>query len=374
MPDPLDPGVTYQAAGVDIAAGDRAVERIRGLVASTSRPEVLGTIGGFGGCFALEPSRWRQPVLVASTDGVGTKSLVAQELKRFGTIGVDLVAMCVDDLVCLGAEPLFLLDYLATARLDPEEVEQLVAGVAEGCRQAGCALLGGEMAEHPGAMPEGRFDLAGFAIGAVERDQMLGPDRVQPGDLLVGIGSPGLRSNGYSLARAVLIEGAGLDLAGPAWEGAGHSLGDELLRPSVIYAPGVLRALATGALHAAAHVTGGGIAGNLARVIPDSCTALVERGSWVVPKVFAEIERLGPVDPGEMERVFNLGLGMVLVVEHSASAEVRKLLEDLGYDTAEVGRVLPGSPGSPDSPGSPGSPGSPDSPDSSGGVVLEGSW
>ncbi len=365
MPDRLDPGVTYQAAGVDIAAGDRAVERIRGLVASTSRPEVLGTIGGFGGCFALEPSRWRQPVLVASTDGVGTKSLVAQELKRFGTIGVDLVAMCVDDLVCLGAEPLFLLDYLATARLDPEEVEQLVAGVAEGCRQAGCALLGGEMAEHPGAMPEGRFDLAGFAIGAVERDQMLGPDRVQPGDLLVGIGSPGLRSNGYSLARAVLIEGAGLDLAGPAWEGAGHSLGDELLRPSVIYAPGVLRALATGALHAAAHVTGGGIAGNLARVIPDSCTALVERGSWVVPKVFAEIERLGPVDPGEMERVFNLGLGMVLVVEHSASAEVRKLLEDLGYDTAEVGRVLP------DSPGSPGSPGSPDS---SGGVVLEGSW
>ena len=266
-------GATYASAGVDIAAGDDAVARIRHQVASTARPEVLGGIGGFGGSFAFDPARYRQPVLVSSTDGVGTKSYVATDAGRYDTIGIDLVAMCVDDIVCVGAEPLFLLDYVTTAKLDPEQMEQLVAGVADGCRQAGCALLGGEMAEHPGSLPPGGFDLAGFAVGVVERDAMLGPARVVPGDVLVGLLSPGLRCNGYTLARHVLLERAGLALDDPAWAGAGHTLADELLRPSVVYAPAVRAALAAGVdVHAAAHITGGGIPGNLDRVLSPGST------------------------------------------------------------------------------------------------------
>jgi phosphoribosylformylglycinamidine cyclo-ligase len=304
----------YASSGVDIEAGDLAVKRIASIVASTARPEVLEGIGGFGGSFAPDLSKISSPILVASTDGVGTKLVVAQAVRRFETIGIDLVAMCVDDLVCVGAEPLFLLDYIATGRLDPDDIEMIVTGIADGCRQAGCALLGGEIAEHPGEIPAGKFDVAGFAVGMVDRDKRLGPDRVRPGDVLVGLGSPGLRSNGYSLARKVLLEGAGLPLDGPAWSGADHSLADELLRPSVIYAPAVLAATATGAVHAAAHITGGGLAGNLIRALPDAASAVVDRGTWVEPRIFDEIRRLGPVDDDEMERVFNLGVGMVLVV------------------------------------------------------------
>ena len=267
---------TYAGAGVDIAAGDSAVARIGALVASTARPEVLGGIGGFGGSFAFDPARFRQPVLVSSTDGVGTKSYVASAAARYDTIGIDLVAMCVDDIVCVGAEPLFLLDYITTGKLDPDQMEQLVSGVAAGCRAAGAALLGGEMAEHPGALPPGEFDLAGFTVGVVERDAMLGPDRVAVGDVLVGLVSPGLRCNGYTLARHVLLERAGLGLEDPAWAGASHTLADELLKPSVVYAPAVRAALAApgshatlgGTVHAAAHITGGGIPGNLERVLP----------------------------------------------------------------------------------------------------------
>ena len=210
-------GHTYQASGVDIAAGEEAVERIKEKVRSTFRPEVVGDIGGFGGLFAFAAHRYRHPVLVSSTDGVGTKALVAQAVGRFTTIGVDLVAMCVDDLVCQGAEPLFFLDYIAVGRLDPDHIEQLVEGVAEGCRQAGCALIGGEMAEHPGAMEAGEFDLVGFAVGVAERDRLITGDRVQRGDVLVGLPSPGLRSNGYSLARKVLLDDARLPLDGPAY-------------------------------------------------------------------------------------------------------------------------------------------------------------
>src|SRR5580658_360320 len=231
MGPPETERVTYASVGVDIAAGDSAVQRIREHVASTARPEVLGGIGGFGGCFAFDPGRYAQPVLVSSTDGVGTKALVARDAGRFDTIGIDLVAMCVDDLVCVGAEPLFLLDYVVTGKLVPDQMEALVSGVADGCRQAGCALLGGEMAEHPGAMGPGEFDLAGFAVGAVERDAMLGVARVASGDILIGLASPGLRSNGYSLARHVLFERAGATLDGPAWSGADHTLGAELLMP-----------------------------------------------------------------------------------------------------------------------------------------------
>ena len=339
------PGATYAGAGVDIAAGDAAVDRIRALVASTSRPEVLGGIGGFGGSFAFDPARWRRPVLVSSTDGVGTKSLVAAAAGRYDTIGVALVAMCVDDIVCVGAEPLFLLDYVSTGKLDPDRMEELVAGVAAGCRQAGCALLGGEMAEHPGALPPGHFDLAGFAVGAVEHADALGPERVVPGDVLVGLASPGVRCNGYTLARHVLLERAGLHLEDPAWDGAPHSLADELLRPSVIYAPAVLAATRAGGVHAAAHITGGGIPGNLGRAVPGGCQAVVDRAAWTEPPVFGEIRRLGDVDDAEMLRVFNLGIGMVLVVAEGTEGAVLAAVEGAGVPAAVVGTVVPGAGG-----------------------------
>ncbi|HUY65090.1 MAG TPA: phosphoribosylformylglycinamidine cyclo-ligase [Acidimicrobiales bacterium] len=339
---------TYKAAGVDIAAGDAAVERIRAAVASTARPEVLGTIGGFGGCFAFDPGRYRRPVLVSSTDGVGTKALVAAAAGGHGTIGLDLVAMCVDDLVCTGAEPLFLLDYVATGALDPQQMEQIVAGVADGCRQAGCALLGGEMAEHGDSMSRGHFDLAGFAVGVVEGDDMLGPARVAVGDVLVGLASPGLRCNGYSLARHVLLERAGMALDGPAWDGADHSLGEELLAPSVIYAPHVLAVLggvAPGAVHAVAHITGGGIPGNVARILPDGADAVLRRSQWAEPRIFGEIRRLGPVAEDEMEAVFNLGLGMVMAVEATAAGDVLAVLAGTGCPASVVGEIVPGAGG-----------------------------
>ncbi|HUO47960.1 MAG TPA: phosphoribosylformylglycinamidine cyclo-ligase [Acidimicrobiales bacterium] len=340
-----DGGATYEAAGVDIAAGDAAVERIKSLVASTARPEVLGGIGGFGGRFAFDAARYREPVLVASTDGVGTKALVAQAAGRFDTIGIDLVAMCVDDIVCVGAEPLFLLDYVATGKLDADQMEALVAGVADGCRQAGCALLGGEMAEHPGVMAPGEFDLAGFAVGVVERDSALGPERVAARDVLIGLASPGLRSNGYTLARHVLLERAGLLLDAPAWPGAPHSLAEELLVPSVVYAPAVLAVLAAvgpDGLHAVAHITGGGIPGNLARVLPPGADAVVD-GTWDRPRIFSEIQRHGDVADAEMARVFNLGLGMVLAVSEGAAAEAAAVLHGAGHVPTTVGRIVEGS-------------------------------
>jgi phosphoribosylformylglycinamidine cyclo-ligase len=332
-------GATYASAGVDIDAGDRAVARIRDHVASTTRPEVLGGIGGFGGTFAFDPTRYDQPVLVSSTDGVGTKAAVAAATARYDTVGIDLVAMCADDIVCVGAEPLFLLDYITTSKLDPDQMEQLVAGVADGCRQAGCALLGGEMAEHPGSLPSGDFDLAGFVVGVVDRPRMLGPDRVRAGDALVGLLSPGLRSNGFTLARHVLLERAGLGLDEPAWTGASHSLADELLRPSVIYTPAVLAAIGATDVHAVAHITGGGLPGNLTRVLPPGLDALVRRGAWEEPRIFDEIRRLGDVDDAEMVRVFNLGVGMVMAVASADAARCVAAADAAGCPAAVVGEV-----------------------------------
>ncbi|MCU0312011.1 MAG: phosphoribosylformylglycinamidine cyclo-ligase [Acidimicrobiales bacterium] len=343
MADPAgSTGETYAAAGVSIDAGEEAVERIKEKVRSTFRPEVIGDIGGFGGLFALDLDRYRRPVLVSSTDGVGTKALVAQATGRFTTIGIDLVAMCVDDLVCQGAEPLFFLDYIAVGRLDPGHIEQLVEGVAEGCRQAGCALVGGEMAEHPGAMDAGEFDLVGFAVGIADRDRLVTGAHVSPGDVLLGLPSPNLRSNGYSLARRVLLERAGLSLDGPAFEGAAHTLADELLGPSVIYAPSITALLAAVDVRAVAHVTGGGLPGNVSRVLPGGTDAEIERSSWEVPRIFGEIQRLGGVSDDEMARVFNLGVGMVVVVPESDANRALDLLRTQGHRAAVVGRIVPG--------------------------------
>jgi phosphoribosylformylglycinamidine cyclo-ligase len=335
-------GETYEGAGVDIAAGELAVERIKERMRATFRPEVVGDVGGFGGLFAFDPTRYRQPVLVSSTDGVGTKSAVAWQTGRFDTIGIDLVAMCVDDVVTSGAEPLFFLDYVAVGRLDPDQIEQLVGGVAEGCKEAGCALIAGEMAEHAGIMRPGHFDLAGFAVGVVERDRLLTGERIRPGDRLVGIASSGLRCNGYSLARRVLLEIGRQPLDGPAWKGAHHSLADELLRPSVIYAPAVVALCRAVEVGAVAHVTGGGLAGNLARVLPRGCDAVVERGSWEVPRIFTEIQRVGEVADEEMARVFNLGIGMVVVVRPDDVFATHDALRSCGVESANLGTVTEG--------------------------------
>jgi phosphoribosylformylglycinamidine cyclo-ligase len=328
-------GATYADAGVDIAAGDAAVERLRSMVSG---------IGGFGGQFPLDVSRYTSPVLVSSTDGVGTKLVVARATGRYETVGIDLVAMCVDDLVCVGAEPLFMLDYLATGKVVPETVATVVAGVHEGCRQAGCALIGGETAEHAGVMAPDEIDLAGFAVGVVEQGSQLGPERVRPGDVVVGLASPGLRSNGYTLARHVLLERAGLGLDEPAWAGAGHSVADELLRPSVIYTPAVLavRAALGETLHACAHITGGGIVGNLPRVLPDGLGAALDRSAWDEPRVFAEIQHLGDVAEDEMDRVFNRGIGMALVVEPGRAEDAVSTLEAAGQWAGVIGTVTDG--------------------------------
>jgi phosphoribosylformylglycinamidine cyclo-ligase len=335
-------GATYAGAGVDIGAGDAAVELMKGLVKG---------IGGFGGQFPLDTTRFAHPVLVASTDGVGTKLVVAQAANRYDTVGIDLVAMCVDDLVCVGAEPLFMLDYIATGKVDPARIEAVVAGVGEGCRLAGCALIGGETAEHPGIMAPDDLDIAGFAVGAVEQGTQLGPERVQVGDVIIGLPSPGLRSNGYTLARLVLLapEYGGRELTDPAWDGAEATVADELLRPSVIYTPAVLRVRAAlgDALHACAHITGGGIVGNLPRVLPEDTAGLLTRSSWVEPRIFAEIQRLGSVDEAEMDRVFNRGVGMTLVVQADRADDALETLSATGHPSTVIGHVAPRAPGDP---------------------------
>jgi phosphoribosylformylglycinamidine cyclo-ligase len=334
-------GLTYAAAGVDIDAGERAVDAIKNLVRSTYRPEVLGDIGGFGGLFRV-PGGYDRPVLVAATDGVGTKLEVARAMGRYTTVGIDLVAMCVDDLVCQGAEPLFFLDYQALGRIDPDLVVQLMEGIAEGCRQAGCAILGGELAEHPGSMAADQFDLVGFAVGIVEEDRLLGPGRVRSGDALIGLVSPGLRSNGYSLARRALLQEAGRDLQGPPFAGSPHTLGDELLAPSVIYAPAVVALMGSVPVSAAAHITGGGVPGNLPRILAPGCGAVLDRRTWEVPRIFAEIQRAGDISDDEMARVFNLGLGMVIAVRAEAVDRALGVLEPYGHQARVVGEVIAG--------------------------------
>jgi phosphoribosylformylglycinamidine cyclo-ligase len=334
-------GLTYAASGVSLEAAESVVGALGRLAASTRREGVEAGIGGFAGLFRVGGAGG--PLLAACTDGVGTKCLVARDAGSLETVGIDLVAMCVDDLVCVGARPLFFLDYVAVGKLVPERVERLVAGVAEGCRQAGAALLGGETAEHPGGMAPEDFDLAGFAVGVVDPHLRVGPEAVEPGDLLVGIGSPGLRSNGYSLARRALLELAGRRLDEPAWPGSPRSLGAELLVPSVVYAPAAVELFdaAPGALHALAHVTGGGICHNLARSLPASLGAEVRAGTWPIPRIFAEVAEAGEVAPEELARVTNLGIGMVLVVDPRHVERVVAHLRGRGLEAGVVGEVVP---------------------------------
>jgi phosphoribosylformylglycinamidine cyclo-ligase len=263
---------------------------------------------------------------------------------RYDTVGIDLVAMCVDDLICVGAEPLFLLDYIAVGAIDPERIEELVGGIAEGCRQARCALLGGETAEHGGVMGSDDLDVAGFAVGVVDKGQELGPQRVLSDDVLVGIASPGIRSNGYTLVRNIFFDRAGRQLDEPAYEGATATLADELLAPSVIYTPAVLDAIEAepGAIHAAAHITGGGLSGNLVRSLPEGARGLVDRSALAVPEIFNEIQRVGSVADAEMERVFNLGVGMILVVERGREESIVACLARAGHEAAIIGALEPG--------------------------------
>jgi phosphoribosylformylglycinamidine cyclo-ligase len=337
-------GLTYAQAGVNIAAGDEFVERITATVTTTAREGVLGGIGGFGGLFALDTATYRSPVLVSSADGVGTKLEIARLLNRYDTIGIDLVAMLVDDLACVGAEPLFVLDYVATGQLDSARLAAIVEGIAEGCRQAGCALLGGETAEHGGVMKPDDVDVAGFAVGVLERGTELGPARVRDGDVLVGLASPGLRSNGYSLARRVLVESPD-DLSRPAFDGATRTLGEELLVPSVIYSPTIqtLRENLGEALHGVAHITGGGIVGNAARMLPRTLNAVIDLDSFETPEIFFEIQRRGRVSAEEMLRVFNCGLGMVVAVAPERAEHALALCESRAVRSSIIGRVGPGS-------------------------------
>ena len=305
-------GISYASAGVDIEAGDRAVELFKPLAEKATRPEVRGGLGGFAGLFALRGG-YREPLLASSTDGVGTKLAIAQAMDKHDTVGIDLVAMVVDDLVVCGAEPLFLQDYIAVGRTVPERVSELVSGIANGCVMAGCALLGGETAEHPGLMAPDHYDISATGVGVVEADDVLGPDRVKPGDVIIAMASTGLHSNGYSLARRVLLEIDRMNLAGHVEE-FGRTLGEELLEPTRIYAKDCLALAAETQVRTFCHVTGGGLAGNLERVIPHGLVAEIDRGTWTPAPVFGMIAQRGRVERAEMEKTFNMGVGMVAVV------------------------------------------------------------
>jgi phosphoribosylformylglycinamidine cyclo-ligase len=335
---------SYAGAGVDISAGERAVDLMRASIASTAGPEVIGGIGGFAGLFdASKLSGMRHPLLATSTDGVGTKIVLAQRLGRFGTIGLDLVGMVVDDLVVCGAEPLFMTDYVVCGRVLPERIATIVSGIADGCVQAGCALIGGETAEHPGQLGPDDLDLAGAATGVVEADELLGPDRVRDGDLVIAMASSGLHANGFSLVRAIIdVPGAGLCLTEqPA--GLSRPLGDELLEPTRIYARDCLALAASYDVHAFAHITGGGLAANLARVLPPASDALLDRGSWRPAPVFGLLATSGDVPAEEMERVFNMGVGMVAVAAAADADRALRLLTERNVPAWVIGEITAGS-------------------------------
>ena len=334
----------YKKAGVDIDAADAAVERIKGLAKSTFRPEVLHGLGGFGGMFAPNLQGMKEPVLVSGTDGVGTKLKIAFAVERHDTVGIDCVAMCVNDILVQGAEPRFFLDYLAVGKLKPEQVEEIVTGVAEGCRDAGCALLGGETAEMPGFYPAGEYDLAGFAVGMVDKEKIIDGSKIKKGDVVIGLASNGLHSNGFSLVRKALLEEAGLLLT-DFQPGLGLTLAEELLRPTSIYVKPVLQALKKFSIRGMAHITGGGLPGNLPRILPSGLQAEIDPNAWMEPPVFDLISDVGEVRRSEMFKTFNMGIGYCLFV---APQEADGLLEHFSghHLTAyKIGRVESGSSG-----------------------------
>ncbi|MDR9426990.1 MAG: phosphoribosylformylglycinamidine cyclo-ligase [Salibaculum sp.] len=333
-------GLTYAAAGVDIAAGNALVDRIKPAAKRTDRPGVMAGLGGFGGLFDLKAAGFDDPVLVAATDGVGTKLRIAIDTGDLGGVGIDLVAMCVNDLVCQGAEPLFFLDYFATGKLEPDSAARVIEGIARGCEDSGCALIGGETAEMPGMYAGGDFDLAGFAVGAMERGTAL-PAGVAEGDVLLGLASNGVHSNGYSLVRRVVAQsGLGWGEACP-W-GAG-TLGAALLAPTRLYVKQVLAAIRAGGVHGLAHITGGGLTENLPRVLPDGLGAEVDLDAWTLPPVFRWLAEQGGMGPDEMLKTFNSGIGMVVVVQADQADRVAATLEDAGEDVARLGRVTAGA-------------------------------
>jgi phosphoribosylformylglycinamidine cyclo-ligase len=333
-------GLTYADAGVDIDAGEALVRSIAPLAQSTARPGAEAALGGFGALFDPKAAGFRDPLLVAATDGVGTKLKIAIETGRHDGVGIDLVAMCVNDLVVQGAEPLFFLDYYASGRLDVESARAVVAGIAEGCRRAGCALVGGETAEMPGLYRSGDYDLAGFAVGAVERDRVLTGAAVAEGDLIVGMASEGLHSNGFSLVRRI-VEAAGLVWSDPAPFAPERALGEALLHPTRIYVPACLHALRTGGVHALAHITGGGLIENIPRVLPKGLAAVLDVNALPLPPVFGWLREAGAVAPLEMARTFNCGVGMVAVVAPERAQAVLGALAEYGEKAGLIGRIEP---------------------------------
>ncbi|MFE9693411.1 phosphoribosylformylglycinamidine cyclo-ligase [Micromonospora sp. NPDC005806] len=336
--------VSYADAGVSIDAGDRAVELLKSKVKQTRRPEVMGDLGGFAGLFRLDTKKYKNPILASSTDGVGTKLVIAQQLDIHDTVGIDLVAMVVDDLVACGAEPLFLLDYIATGEVVPDKVAEIGAGIADGCRYAGCALLGGETAEHPGVLRPDEYDISATGVGVVEESEILSSERVEVGDVVIAMRSSGLHSNGYSLVRHVLL-GAGrmrLDVVIEDF-GRQRTLGEELLTPTKIYAQDCLKLIAEADVRALAHVTGGGIPGNLVRILPEHVDAVVNRSTWKPQPVFDLIQSKGRIEDPEMEATFNMGVGMFAIVSAEDADRALATLTGRGVDAWQAGEIIEGS-------------------------------
>jgi phosphoribosylformylglycinamidine cyclo-ligase len=335
--------VTYSDSGVSIHAGEEAVEMLKTSVHRTWRPEVVGAIGGFAGLFRFDVHKYRNPLLASSTDGVGTKLVIAQQMDVHDTVGVDLVAMVVDDIVACGAEPLFLLDYIACGEVVPEKVAAIAAGIADGCRTAGCSLLGGETAEHPGVLRPDEYDLSATGIGVVEEDKLLGAHRVEVGDTIIAMGSSGLHSNGYSLVRHTLLGISRMRLDTVIEEFDQHSLGQELLTPTRIYARDCLDLMVEAEVRALAHITGGGITGNLVRVLPDNVNAVVDRATWRPQPIFDLVQRKGRIDQSEMESTFNMGVGMMAVVSPEDTDRALAFLRNRGLEAWAAGEVVDGT-------------------------------
>ncbi len=341
MSDPISTSRrAYAEAGVDIDAGNELVNRIKPLAKATARKGADAGLGGFGALFDLKAAGFKDPVLVSTTDGVGTKLKVAIDANKHDTVGIDLVAMCVNDLIVQGAEPLFFLDYFATGKLDIESAAQVIAGIAEGCKQAGCALVGGETAEMPGMYGKGDYDLAGFSVGAAEREQILPREVVAPGDIVLGLASNGVHSNGFSLVRKLVAQ-ENLSYDAPAPFEAGVSLGDALLRPTRIYVKPMLQAVRAGCVKAMAHITGGGLLENIPRVLPDGMGVRIDAASWQAPAVFNWMAKVGKIDANEMARTFNCGIGMAVIVASDKADEAIKILSDAGEKVYRIGVVEP---------------------------------